>query len=153
VERRKRGGKKAPSEASPAFLRAIKEWRELEDETLQISGETIERSRNPIVRIIMEMIRHDSEKHKVLLRLLEEGLTKEELHLSPEELSPLADMIERHIEAETKSVEAARLALEESELFVTRYLLTMLLADEAKHHRLLEDLNEIIIKRASIFVM
>jgi len=148
----KKEGKRAPIEMSGEFLNTIREWQKLEDETVRISGETMSKSDNPIVKMLMEMIRHDSEKHKVMLRLLEEGITKEQLHLSPDELSPLADMLHKHIEAESNSVRMAQQALEQSELFITRYVLTMLLADEAKHHRLLGDLNEIMLKRATIFV-
>ena len=144
--------KRTPIEMSESFINTIREWQKLEDETVRISRETMTKSDNAIVRMLMEMIRHDSEKHKVMLRLLEEGLTKQQLYLSPDELAPLSDMLHKHIEAESNSVRIAQHALEQSELFITRYVLTMLLADEAKHHRLLGDLNEIMLKRATIFV-
>ncbi len=139
-------------EMSEDFLDTIRQWQKLEDDTIRNSEGLIAKSKNPIVRMIMEMIKFDSQKHKVMQQLLIDGLTREPLHLSPDELAPLAEEMSRHIEAESKSVQLASKALEQSELFVTRYILTLLLADEAKHHRLLGDLNEVMLKRATIFV-
>ena len=147
----KTAGKK-PLEMSEDFINTIKEWQKLEDETIRNSEELAARSKNSIVRMIMQMIRADSEKHKLMQQTLIDGLTKQSLSLSPDELAPLADELHRHIEAESKSVDLASKALEGSELFVTRYILTLLMADEAKHHRLLGDLNEVMLKRATIFV-
>ena len=144
--------KKKPMEMSEDFIDTIRQWQKLEDDTISNSEDLIAKSKNPIVRMIMEMIKFDSQKHKVMQQLLIDGLTKEPLHLNPDELDPLAEEIKKHIEAESKSVQLASKALEQSELFVTRYILTLLLADEAKHHRLLGDLNEVMLKRATIFV-
>ncbi|MDA8087377.1 MAG: hypothetical protein M0Z75_11820 [Nitrospiraceae bacterium] len=143
---------KRPLEMSEDFINTIKEWMKLEDETVRNSEELAAKSENPIVRMIMQMIRMDSEKHKLMQQLLIDGLTKKNLSLTPDELAPLSKELQRHIEAEGKSVDLASKALEQSELFVTRYILTLLLADEAKHHRLLGDLNEVMLKRATIFV-
>ena len=141
-----------PLDMSEEFINTIKKWQTLEDETIRSSTELMEKSGNPIVRMIMQMIKLDSEKHKIMQQVLIDGLTRQSLSLSPDELAPLAEELGRHIEAEGKSVDLASKALEESELFVTRYILTLLLADEAKHHRLLGDLNEVMLKRATIFV-
>ncbi|MDA8088586.1 MAG: hypothetical protein M0Z75_18050 [Nitrospiraceae bacterium] len=148
----KTAGKKKPLEMSEEFIDTIRQWQKLEDDTIRNSEDLIVKSENPIVRMIMEMIKFDSQKHKVMQQLLIDGLTKEPLHLNPDELAPLAEEMKKHIEAESKSVQLASKALEQSELFVTRYILTLLLADEAKHHRLLGDLNEVMLKRATIFV-
>ncbi len=148
----KTAGKQKPMEMSEEFLDTIRQWQKLEDDTIRNSEELIAKSKNPIIRMIMEMIKFDSQKHKVMQQLLIDGLSREPLHLNPDELAPLAEEMNRHIEAESKSVQLASKALEQSELFVTRYILTLLLADEAKHHRLLGDLNEVMLKRATIFV-
>lgn len=144
--------KRTPIEMSEEFIGLMREWQALEDETIGNSEELMRKSDNPIVNVVMQMIRHDSEKHKAMLQVLIDGLTKQHLHLSPDELAPLADALNRHMEAESKSVEYAQKALEQSELFASRYILTLLLADEAKHHRVLVDLNQIMLKRATIFV-
>jgi hypothetical protein len=152
VKSKSAGEKRVPIEMTEGFIKTLKEWQKLEDVTIDKSDMAMEKSKNPIVQMVMEVIKHDSEKHKAMQQLLIDALTKQQLHLSPEELAPLADALKKHVEAEAKSIEYAQKALEQCELFATRYILTMLLADEAKHHRLLGDLNEMMLKRATIFV-
>lgn len=142
--------KKKPVEESEEFLNLIKEWQALEDKTISNAEELISKSNNPLVKMTMDMIKHDSEKHKVMQQMIIDSITKEAIHLSPEELAPLSDMLNKHMEAEAKSLSLADAALEKSELFVTRYILSYLIADETKHHSLINKLNEL--KRATIFV-
>ncbi len=142
--------KKKPVEDSEEFLNLIREWQALEDKTISSAEELISRSSNPLVKMTMEMIKHDSEKHKVMQQMIIDSITKEAIHLSPDELAPLSDMLNKHMEAEARSLSLADAALEKSELFVTRYILSYLIADETKHHNLINKLNEL--KRATIFV-
>lgn len=141
---------KRPVEESEEFLNLIREWQALEDKTIQSAEMLINNTNNPLVKMTMEMIRHDSEKHKVMQQMIIDSLTKEAVHLSPDELAPLSDLLNKHLEAEAKSLSLADAALEKSELFITRYILSYLIADETKHHNLINKLNEL--KRATIFV-
>lgn len=141
---------KKPVELSNNFLKIIKEWQKLENATIKFSLDMLRRTKNPLIRMTMEMIKNDSQKHKAMQQMLIDSLTKEALHLSPEELAVLSDGLNKHIAAEAKSLELADEALKNSELFVTRYILSLLIADETKHHNLLGKLNEL--KRATVFV-
>jgi len=141
---------KRPIEESEEFLNLIREWQALEEKTISSAEELMSKTNNPLVKMTMEMIRHDSEKHKVMQQMIIDSLTKEAIHLSPDELAPLSDMLNKHMETEAKSLAIADAALEKSELFVTRYILSYLIADETKHHSLINKLNEL--KRATIFV-
>lgn len=121
-----------PCELPELFLDAIREWHKLEDVTIQL------------IRTTTEMIRHDSEKQKVMLQMLIESLTKEALHLNPEKLSLLSEALENHLESETRSIEFAEFSLEKSNVFVAKCrMLSHLIADERKHHSLLGKLNEL----------
>ncbi len=139
-----------PVELSNNFLKIIKEWQRLEDDTINYSSEMMKKTKNPLIRMTMEMIKNDSQKHKAMQQMLIDSLTKEALHLTPEELAVLSDGLNKHIAAEGKSLELADKALKNSELFVTRYILSLLVADETKHHNMLGKLNDL--KRATIFV-
>ncbi len=141
---------KKPMELSSQFLKIMREWQKLENATIKFSLDMLRRTKNPLIRMTMEMIKNDSQKHKVMQQMLIDSLTKEALHLSPEELAVLSDGLNKHIAAEAKSLELADEALKNSELFVTRYILSLLIADETKHHKLLGKLNEL--KRATVFV-
>ena len=142
--------KKKPAEQSAAFLKIIRDWQKLEDETIKHADTLMKQSKNKLVKLTMEMIKHDSQKHKAMQQMLIDSLTKEPFILSPDDLSSLSDGLNKHLAAEARSLELADEALNNCELFVTRYILSYLIADEQKHHSLLGKLNEL--KRATVFV-
>jgi len=142
--------KKKPAEQSAAFLKIIRDWQKLEDETIRHADALMKKSRNRLVKMTMEMIKHDSQKHKAMQQMLIDSLTTEPFILEPEELAAISEGLNKHLAAEAKSLELADEALNNCELFVTRYILSYLIADEQKHHALLGKLNEL--KRATVFV-
>ncbi len=142
-------GKKAV-ELSKEFLDTIKEWQSLEDETIRHAEALLKKTNNKLIKMTMEMIKHDSQKHKEMQQMLIDSVTKEPFILSPEELNALGNGLNKHLAAEAKSLQLADEALQSSELFVTRYVLSYLIADEHKHHNLLTKLEEL--KRATVFV-
>ncbi|HXX81157.1 MAG TPA: hypothetical protein VEI46_06380 [Thermodesulfovibrionales bacterium] len=142
--------KNKPAEESAEFIGGLKEWLKLEDETIRHANATMKKTKNKLVRMTMEMIKHDSEKHKAMQKMLIDSITKEPLVLTPDDLAALSDTLNKHLAAEAKSLELADTALNNSELFITRYILSYLIADEQKHHNLLAKLNEL--KRATVFV-
>ncbi|KAF0143761.1 MAG: hypothetical protein FD156_2410 [Nitrospirae bacterium] len=142
--------KRKAVETSGKFLHIIREWQKLEDSTIKFSDDMMKKTNNKLVKMTMEMIKHDSQKHKLMQQMLIDSITKEPFILSPDDLASLSDGLNKHLAAEAKSLELADAALKNSELFVTRYVLSYLLADEQKHHNLLGKLNEL--KRAIVFV-
>ena len=139
-----------PVELSSQFLKIMRDWQRLEDITIKFSEDMLKKTKNSLIRMTMEMIKNDSQKHKAMQQMLIDSLTKEAFHINPEELAMLSDGLNKHIAAEAKSLELADEALKNSELFITRYVLSYLIADETKHHNLLNKLNEL--KRATVFV-
>jgi rubrerythrin len=141
---------KKPVEQSKEFLSILKEWQRLEDETIRFSEQMLKKTKNKLIRMTMEMIKSDSQKHKAMQQMLIDSVTKEPFVLSPDDLNVLGSGLNKHITAEAKSLELAEQALENSELFVTRYVLSYLIADEHKHHSLLSRLDDL--KKATVFV-
>ncbi len=141
---------KGTKESSNEFLKIIKDWQVLEGKTITSAEALIRKTNNLFVKTMMEMIKRDSEKHKVMQQMIIDNITKEAVHLSPDELLSIADLLEKHVEIEAKSIELAETALEKSELFFTHYILSYLIADEIKHHDMIDRLNEV--KKAVVFV-
>ena len=142
--------KKKSVEQSGKLLKVLKDWQKLEDATIKHSETAMKKTKNKLVRLTMEMIKNDSQKHRAMQQMLIDSLTKEAFILTPDDLASLSDGLNEHLAAEAKSLELADEALQNSELFVTRYILSYLIADEQKHHALLSKLNEL--KRATVFV-
>jgi hypothetical protein len=133
-------------ESSDEFLKLIQEWIELEDRTIASADELIRKANNPFVKMRMEMIKHDSGKHKVMLQWIIDNLTKEAVHLTPDEIMPLSELLHKHLEVEAKSIVLANNALKKSQLPIVRYILSALLDDETKHHAQIIMLNDEIKK-------
>ena len=142
--------KRTSAEDTDMLIAALEDWMELEDETIKHAEATLKKTKNKLVKMTMEMIKNDSQKHKAMQKLLADSLTKEALILTPDDLVDLSDSLNKHLAAEARTLEIADAALNNSKLFVTRYILSYLIADEQKHHALLSKLNEL--KRATMFV-
>jgi hypothetical protein len=142
---------KKQMENSEEFLKIINQWIALEDMTIASADELISKANNPFVKMRMEMIKHDSGKHKEMLQWIINAMTKEAVHLTPEEMLPLSALLHKHLEVEAKSIELANNALKKIELPIVRYILSALLDDEAKHHSQIIMLNDEI-KNATLSV-
>lgn len=142
--------KKRPADVTKSLIKVLRDWQKLEDESIAHADATIKKTRNKLVKMTMEMIKHDSQKHRVMQQMLIDSLTTESLTLEPDDLVNLSEGLNKHLAAEAKTLELADKALQNSELFITRYILSYLIADEQKHHSLLSKLNEL--KRATVFV-
>ncbi|MBI5102110.1 MAG: hypothetical protein HZB33_09795 [Nitrospirae bacterium] len=133
-------GKKAV-EMTDGFIERIKKWQDLEGSAIAGARDAISKTNNPIIKMTMELIAHDSEKHRLVQQMIIDSLTRESVHLSPDELANLSTGLSSHVEAEGEALRFAEAALKESELFITRFLLSYLIEDEKKHHNMLTQLD------------
>ena len=102
----------------------------------------MERTQNPLIRLVMEIIRQDSVMHKRVQQVILDSLEKQAFTLTPEELADIWDMIEKHAELEKETIALAEKARRNCRLFVQRHLLTYLIEDEQKHDRLMAQLED-----------
>lgn len=126
------------------LVKQFRDWQNLENDTRNLSEDLQRKSNNPFIQMIAEVIKRDSEKHKVMQQFVIDALTKEAVHLSPEELIPLSDVLDRHMKAEAKSMALANAcAVEESKNYFVDFVVEALMEDEAKHHSMLKTLDHI----------
>jgi hypothetical protein len=124
----------------------MKRWQKIENASVASTGNVIEATDNPVVRLIMEVIQRDSQFHYRVQEFIADSLTRKTVVLSTDELAKIWDMIEKHIKLEEKTVELADEALEAlkgKKMLVQEYLLRYLLEDEKKHNKILADLEKI----------
>jgi hypothetical protein len=105
------------AEKKGRFLVDVDKWQKMESLSVKTCQEVQKRTENPLIKMIAEIIRRDSESH---IEVLKHGYHK----------------------IEQKSVEIAQEAIRDSRLFEIRYLLTYLLEDESKHLKLLDQLDD-----------
>ena len=121
-------------------------WQKIENASVASTGEVINKTDNPIIRLVMEIIQRDSQMHFRVQDLIAESLGTKTISLSPDELLKVWDMIEKHIKLEEKTIELAneaKKALEGKKMVVQEYLIDYLLIDEEKHNKILETLETI----------
>jgi len=126
------------------LVQQFKEWQNLENDTRGLAEDLQKKTSNPFIQMIMEVIKRDSEKHKVMQQFVIDALTKEAVHLSPDEIMPLSEVLEKHIKAEAKSMALANeCAVVETKNYFVDFVVNALMEDEAKHHSMLKTLDHI----------
>ena len=128
---------------NPEELAALlRNWQAIETATVAHTTEVIAKTKNPLIQLVMEIIRRDSEMHHRVQQVLLDSLEREAFSLTPEELGEIWDMVEKHADLEKQTIELAEMAHKNCRLFVQRHLLTYLLEDEKKHDKLLGQLED-----------
>jgi bacterioferritin (cytochrome b1) len=140
-------GKKTKKQVQQDLVANMQNWQKIENASIASTGRVMEKTENPIIRLVMEVIQRDSQMHYRVQGWITESLEGRAVSLTPEELGDVWDMIEKHIELEKKTVELAKESLDSiggsKGMMVQSYLLEYLLEDEEKHNRLLERLVHI----------
>ncbi len=130
-------------EANEKLIEILRNWQKLEDTAVQSTTEIIKSTDNPLIQIVMEIIRQDSVMHRRVQQLIIDNFEKQAFYMNVEELSEFWDKIEQHDEMEKKVIKLATEAKEKSNSAIVRYLIDYLLVDERKHDNLLEQISEI----------
>ncbi|HET8541408.1 MAG TPA: hypothetical protein VFL83_16145 [Anaeromyxobacter sp.] len=135
-------------ERQAKLVEILNAWQRIESESIAQCGEIAERTANPVLRLVMEIIRRDSAMHHKVQQFVIDAIEKEPVSLRVEDLEAVWAAIEAHIASEraTERLAAeARAALAGTKDVVQQYLLAYLAADERKHDELLAGLD--LIKR------
>jgi hypothetical protein len=133
--------KKGP-ERVDEMVEALKRWQAIERKSMEQTAEIMETTGNPVIRLIMEIIRQDSVMHHRVQQFMIDSLTREAVSLTPEEVSEIWNKVEEHDEMEKEVVGMAKELKEKAWSPVHKQLFDYLLTDEEKHDKLLEQLGD-----------
>jgi len=125
------------------LVKTLKKWQKIEDKSVKSTSAIIAKTKNPIVRQIMEIIKQDSAMHKKVQQVIIDSYEKKAINLEPDELSDIWGMVEDHIELEKETVRLAEESRKNSNNFIVRYLLGYLMTDEQKHNDILQQMEDI----------
>ena len=128
------------------ILANMKRWQKIENQAVAATGHIIEKTKNPLIRQVMEIIQADSQRHYHVQQMIVDCLEREGIALTPEDLGAVWTEVEKHIELERKTVEYAHEALKllkGKKMVVIQYLIEYLLEDENKHNKILDNLEGI----------
>ena len=130
-------------ELNENLVKTLKKWQKIEDKSVKSTSAIIAKTKNPIVRQIMEIIKQDSAMHKKVQQVIIDSYEKKAINLEPDELSDIWGMVEDHIELEKETVRLAEESRKNSNNFIVRYLLGYLMTDEQKHNDILQQMEDI----------
>jgi hypothetical protein len=135
-------------EKQEQLAEVLKAWQHIENRSIAQSAEIIDKTSNPVIRMVMEIIQRDSSMHHRVQQFIIDSLEHTAIQITPDDIAQVWTAIEAHIEAERRTEElvlAAQKALAGTRNVVQQFLLSYLAHDEKKHDLLLEDLS--LIKR------
>jgi hypothetical protein len=133
--------KETKKEALETLKTTLRKWQGIEDGSIALTSSVLEKTKNPLIRLVMEIIQQDSVMHKKVQQAILDSLEKEAFSLQPEELADIWTMIEKHDEAEKEAIRMAEEAKKNCPLVIQRQLLEYLIEDEKKHDRLMGNLE------------
>lgn len=125
----------------------MRQWQKVENASIASTGQIIQKTENPLIRLVAEIIAHDSLMHHRVQEFIADSLDQKAVSLSPDELVEIWSLIEHHIKVEQQTIELAQQALNSTKgqqgMIVQDYLINYLMQDEQKHNDLLARLNDI----------
>jgi hypothetical protein len=124
------------------LVSTLTRWQEIENASIAQTTAVMEKTKNPLIRLVMEIIRQDSVMHRKVQQVILDSIEKESFSLTPDELGEVWEMIEKHAAMEKETIVLAEKAQRNCRLFIQRHLLTYLIEDERKHDRLLTQLED-----------
>ncbi len=134
-------------ESQERLVENMEQWKKIENASVVSTGKIMEKTGNPLIRMIAEIIQRDSQAHYHVQQMIVDSMTKSSISITPEEVGEVWDLVEQHIAIEKKTIELATDSLEsikgQKHLTPQHYLLSYILKDEEKHNDMLADLEKL----------
>ena len=125
------------------MVEILQRWQGIERQSMSDTAEIMEKTQSPLIRIVMEIIRHDSLMHHRVQQFLIDSVTVKDVTVTREDIADVWDAIEAHDRTERKTIEMAETLINQAWNPVHKQLLDYLVTDERKHDGLLVQLGEI----------
>ena len=124
------------------MINVLRQWQEIERDSMSATARISEQTNSTLIRMLMDIIRHDSHMHHRVQQFLIDSVTKENVTVTRDDVVAIWDSIEEHDKLEKQTIKLAEELKEQAWTPVHKLLLDYLLRDESKHDRLLESLNQ-----------
>jgi len=122
----------------------------LENEIVSSINKALAKIRNPAVRGVLKGISLDSVKHAEMYKAAIELLSTVPPALSQKEFDELLKFVKKHIADEEKAIIGMEEVMNQVEDEKIKLLLDAIFADEQRHHKLLNVVMEMLVKRETI---
>jgi rubrerythrin len=122
----------------------------LENEIVNSINKALAKIRNPAVKGVLKGISLDSVKHADMYKAAIELLSTVPPALSQEEFDELLKFVKKHIAEEERAIISMEEVMNQVEDEKVRLLLEAIFSDEQRHHKLLNAVMDILVKRETI---
>lgn len=122
----------------------------LENEIVTSINKALGNIRNPAVRGVLKGISLDSVKHGEMYKAAIELLSTVPPALSQQEFDELMKFVKKHITDEEKAIISMEKVMSQVKDEKVQLLLEAIFADEQRHHKLLNAVMDILVKRETI---
>jgi hypothetical protein len=124
----------------------MQSWQGVERESVTSTAAVLAKTKHPLLRLVMEIIKRDSELHERIQQFIIDDLDKKPVALTPEDLGEVSALLDHHLRLEDQMVDAVNASVETvrgHKMLVEEYFLDFLLQDEKKHAALLRSLDKV----------
>lgn len=128
----------------------LKEQVKIENKIVQSLNKSLVDIDNPTVKGVLRGISLDSVKHAEMYTSAVQLLTSMPKALQQEQLDQQKNLVEKHIQMETTLIEKISKTLPKVKNAKVKLLLEAILQDEKRHHALLKQILEILVKGETI---
>jgi len=122
----------------------------MENEIATSINKALLKIRNPAVKGVLKGISLDSVKHGEMYKAAIELLSTVPPALSQQEFDELLKFVKRHVTEKEKAIMSMEEVMNQVEDEKVKLLLEAIFSDEQPHHKLLNDVMEILVKRETI---
>lgn len=131
------------------LVKFFREQARLEEEIVESVNEALMTIKNAVVKSILKGMALDSSKHAAIYRAAER-IVQVAPALTESEFSELMKVVKWHIENENKVIKRLEDAVKRTENKRIQFLLEAIVADEKRHHQLLDAIMDIVVKGETI---
>jgi len=126
------------------FKMMIEKRIENEREAVKLLNNSMKKTSNTVIRLLLYQLALDSTKHEYMLRaILElfEASSKEQFECEGEEFRKA---IEEHVEVERKMLESFESIVDKTDDKRVRFILQDIISDEKRHHAIMKRVHELV---------
>jgi rubrerythrin len=122
----------------------------VENEIVSSINKALVKIKNPAVRGVLKGISLDSVKHAEMYKAAIELLSSVPPALSQAEFDELLKFVKKHIAEEERAILSMEEVINQVEDEKVKLLLEAIFSDEQRHHKLLSEIMDILVKRETI---
>jgi rubrerythrin len=139
-----------PMSSKDELVEFLKEQVKVENKIVESLNKSLPEIDNPTVKGVLKGVSLDSVKHAEMYASAVRLMTTVSKALTQENLDKQKDLVERHIEMEARLIRKISEVLPTVKDNKVRLLLSAILEDEKRHHGLLKQILEVLVKGETI---